>query len=91
MSAPVGAAGTRERAVTSSRAMVDDPLAALTAELGAPPPEPIARLDPPHLRLLVTLIRDAKAHEDAALAAATEEALQHVPWVLRGLVKKALG
>lgn len=71
--------------------MVDDPLAALTAELGAPPPEPVTRLDPPHLRLLVTLIREAKVREDAALASATEAALQHVPWVLRGLVKKALG
>jgi len=72
-------------------AVVDDPLAALTAELGAPPPEPIAQLDAPHLRLLVALIREAKVREDAALAAATDEALHHVPWVLRGLVKKALG
>jgi hypothetical protein len=72
-------------------AMRDDPLTMLEAELGAAPPAAIAALDQEHLCLLAELLRQAKVREAEALAAATEQALSHVPWVLRGLVKKALG
>ncbi|MCC6622283.1 MAG: hypothetical protein IT385_13555 [Deltaproteobacteria bacterium] len=69
----------------------NDPLAELARELGAPPPAGLAVLDAERLRELLATLRAARAHEAEALAAATEAALGHVPWVLRGLVRKALG
>jgi hypothetical protein len=59
----------------------------LRAELGAdPPPGLIASLEPEALDALTAAVRDAKARQRAALDQAGNDALSHLP----GLVRKAV-
>jgi type IV secretory pathway VirB2 component (pilin) len=61
----------------------------LEAALGAPPPPGLAEGVPEaELAALAALVRAARARESAALAEATEGALDHVPRVLRGPIRR---
>jgi hypothetical protein len=71
--------------------MADDPLRPLAAQLRAPPPPGLACLRPEQLEDLANAVRDARRHQAAALAAAGEQALGHIPRLLRGPVRKFLG
>lgn len=62
----------------------------LRAELGATPPESVAALDPEVVADLATAIRDARRAQAAALAEAFEATLKHVPFPVRGIVRKVL-
>ncbi len=50
----------------------------------------LVTLSPEHRQHLATLIRAAKQRQRAALADSTERALQHVPALLRGVVRRVL-
>ena len=64
----------------------------LEAALGAPPPAGLERhLDADERAALAATIEAACAEQAAALAEATRDAFDHVPRLLRGPVKKALG
>jgi len=63
---------------------------ALTRWLGEQPPASIAALDPHAQSQLAALIEDARSKQARDLIAAFEAALHHVPFPIRGLVKKTL-
>jgi hypothetical protein len=63
---------------------------ALASELGAAPPDGIARLDDAQLRVIADLLREAKRRQSDALESAVDEALEIVPRMVRGPVRKAL-
>ena len=65
-------------------------LRALEAELGARPPEGLDAIAAADLRALTTLLRDAKRRQSEALDGAVEEALEIVPRMVRGPVRKIL-
>ena len=71
--------------MTSSR------LQPVTRELGAPAPEALTQLDDASLQHLGDALRNARKKQRAQMASATESALQHVPLLLRGAVKKIIG
>lgn len=60
------------------------------AELGLDDGSPLAELPPPQLAWLLDVARDARARERAALDAAVDRALEQIPRVLRGAVRKIL-
>jgi hypothetical protein len=65
---------------------------ALEEQLGAPPPPGIvAALTPAELERLAAVVREARREQRRALARAGEEALRHVPRLLRPAVRKAVG
>ncbi|MGH8445750.1 MAG: hypothetical protein ACREVL_10815 [Solimonas sp.] len=66
-------------------------LQVVTRELGAPAPEALAALDAASLQQLGDALHAARKRQRAQMAAATESALQHIPLLLRGAVKKILG
>ncbi len=79
MRAP-GAAGT-----TLCVAGIDE----LTDALGAPPPPGIAAtLSDADAAVLARAVRDARAHQAAALDEATTAALDHLPRILRGPIRR---
>ena len=61
----------------------------LQAALGAPPPPGLAeRVHDAELADLARLVRAARARDSAALEAATANALDHVPRLLRGPIRR---
>lgn len=67
------------------------PLDQLTHVLGSSPPVGTARVDDATVARLVEAVRDARQQQAEALVAAVDEALRHVPFPLRGVVRKVLG
>ena len=63
---------------------------ALEAELGAAPPEGLHALGEVQLGAFTDLLRDAKRRQSGALESAVEEALEIVPRMVRGPVRKIL-
>ncbi|MGZ6597327.1 MAG: hypothetical protein ACXVFQ_26000 [Solirubrobacteraceae bacterium] len=64
---------------------------ALEAQLQGPVPGALQDLDDGHLRHLAEAIRDARRHQAAELKAAGDQALSHIPRLLRVPIRKALG
>jgi hypothetical protein len=64
---------------------------ALEAQLRAPAPAGIRGLDDAHLLDLAEAIGEARRRQAAELAAAGDEALSHIPRLLRVPVRKAFG
>lgn len=60
------------------------------AELGLADATALAELSPAQLAWLRDAARDARKREQASLDAAVDRALGHVPWLLRGAVKRIL-
>jgi hypothetical protein len=71
--------------------MSTDALDGLAAQLRAAPPESLAQLDDAHLRDLAEAIAGARRRQAAELEAAGEKAFNHIPWLLRGPIKKLFG
>ena len=64
----------------------------LSTELGAaPPPGIVAALSDAELERLTAVIRGARRDQTEELRQASEKALDHVPRVLRGIVKRIVG
>ena len=63
---------------------------ALDDELGSRPPDGLQALAAADLRELAGLLRDAKRRQSEELEAAIEEALEIVPRMARGPVRKIL-
>lgn len=63
----------------------------LSAELRATPPAGLQRLDEDQLHDLADAVRDMCRREGAELEAAGEQALSHIPRLLRGPVRKVVG
>jgi hypothetical protein len=81
--------GNRRRERTHMR---DDGANALAEELRAAPPAGlIAALEDAELRALTDAIRDARQRQSAALRAAGDQALDRLPRLIRGPVKKIVG
>jgi len=68
-----------------------DGLRALEEQLRAPAPAGLAHLTDQQLRDLAVTVRDARRRQAAELATAGEQALAHIPRLLRGPLRKALG
>lgn len=71
--------------------MAGEGLAALTAQLGTDPPGGLRKLGDEQLADLAAVIREARRREAVALAQAGEQALSHIPRVLRGPVRRVAG
>ena len=63
---------------------------ALEAELGGHAPDGLRRLDEAQLRAFTDLLADAKRRQSGALEAAVQQALEIVPRLVRGPVRKIL-
>ncbi len=61
-----------------------------SAELGLADPAPLAALPHDQLAWLRDIARHARDREQAALEAAVDRALEQIPRVLRGAVRKIL-
>lgn len=71
---------------------MDDAAArALSDELGGSLPEGLEQLDDDELGELADALRTARERQAAVLEQATDEALGHVPRLLRGPVRRILG
>ena len=71
--------------------MSQDGLNELAAELRAAPPAGLAALDDEQLRDLAAAVREARHRQAAELAAAGNQALSHIPRVLRIPIRRVLG
>ena len=71
--------------------MADSRLKDLTAELGAEAPAALAELSNEELAQLAACIRQAKRAQKEQIRRAFDSALSHVPFLLRGPLKKMLG
>jgi hypothetical protein len=71
--------------------VAEDGLQALEAQLGAPPPESLAKLDDAQLRDLASAVATARRRQAVELAVAGDQAFRHVPRLLRGPIRKLLG
>ena len=58
--------------------------------LGAPPPASVAALPEEARADLAAVVADARRNQAAGLQQAFREALKHVPFPVRGVVKKVL-
>ncbi len=67
------------------------PRRTLADQIDGPLPDGIAALDDENKQILADALRRARRHQAAALEAAAEDALAHVPFFLRGTVRKAAG
>jgi hypothetical protein len=65
-------------------------LRALEAELGGRAPEGLQSLADADVRAFTDLLRDAKRRQSDGLEAAVEQALEIVPRIVRGPVRKIL-
>ena len=63
---------------------------ALESELGARAPDGLKALTEAQLRGFTDLLRDAKLRQSGALESAVEQALEIVPRMVRGPVRKIL-
>jgi hypothetical protein len=68
-----------------------DALKALAAQLRAKPPKSVGTLSAEELDDLVGAIQEARHRQAAELQAAGEKALGHIPWLLRGPIRKVMG
>jgi hypothetical protein len=64
--------------------------AALSRELGGKPLPDLAALDAADIHALTEALRRARRNQQAQLQQAFEAALEHVPLLLRGAVRKIL-
>ena len=71
--------------------MSESALSQLREQLSGDVPEAVSRLGEAELRDLMHAIRDARHREGEALAAAGERALERVPRLLRGPIRKVVG
>jgi hypothetical protein len=71
--------------------MSQDGLRALQEELKASPPAALAELTPAQLRSLARAVREARHRQAGELAAASEQALQHIPRMLRAPIRRMFG
>ena len=71
--------------------MSQDGWKALQAELKTPPPAALKELKAKELRALAEAIRDARHRQAAELAAAGDDALQHIPRMLRVPIRRMFG
>jgi hypothetical protein len=69
---------------------VPDPDDELSTLLGAVPPAGVQALDAGARAELVELIRDSRRRQGRSLEAAFTASLKHVPFPVRGIVKKVL-
>jgi hypothetical protein len=69
----------------------EDGLRGLETQLGARPPAGFARLDAEHQRDLLAAVEDARRRQAAELEAASEQALRHIPKLLRGPIRRVIG
>jgi hypothetical protein len=69
----------------------DAAMRALRTELGGTGGEGLEALNPEELEALAQALRDTKRRQSAALRDASEGALNHVPALLRGPIRKILG
>jgi hypothetical protein len=58
--------------------------------LGAPPPESVRALDAAARASLLAVLRESRERQNRALEDAFATALRHVPFPVRGIVKKVL-
>lgn len=72
-------------------AMGDEAASRLGAELGAEPPPQVAALDDAHVDDLARSLSDARRRQRVALAQATDAALDHLPRLVRGVVRRVVG
>ncbi|PXY32591.1 hypothetical protein [Prauserella muralis] len=63
----------------------------LAGLVGGPLPESIENLPDEHKRVLAEALREARRRQARALSEASEKSLSHVPFLLRGAVRKAAG
>lgn len=70
---------------------MEDAAAKLATELGSAPPAEVAGLDSAALEALAAALREARRRQSAELAAASEEALGRLPWIVRGVVRRIVG
>jgi hypothetical protein len=68
-----------------------DGLQMLERELGGSAPPGVAELDSVHLEHLAAAVAAARRRQAAAAAAASDQALQHVPRLLRTAIRKVAG
>jgi hypothetical protein len=66
-------------------------LQALEARLKAKPPAGLRKLSDEELRDLAGAIDEVRRNQAAALQKAGDEAFRHIPWVLRGPIRKIMG
>lgn len=71
--------------------MADEAFDALAAQLGGDVPQGLRQLEPQQLRHLTTAIVDTRHRNSAALAAGGERALNMIPRLLRGPIRKIVG
>ncbi len=71
--------------------MSRDGLNALAAELRDTPPSSLSALTEDQLRDLTGAVRDARHRQAGELAAAGDQALSHIPKLLRIPVRRVLG
>ena len=69
---------------------MSDSDARLRALLGGDPPESVRTLDAERRDALAALVADARQRQGRALEVALTAAVQHVPFPVRGVVKKVL-
>jgi hypothetical protein len=69
----------------------EDGLESLTDQLRTPPPAGIAGLSREHQTHLAEALRSARRRQAEQLQAASDQALEHIPRLLRGPVKKIVG
>jgi len=58
--------------------------------LGADPPDSVLALDPDARAALAAVLRDSKQRQTRALEESFTATLKHVPFPVRGIVKKVL-
>jgi hypothetical protein len=71
--------------------MAEDRLRALEEELRSAPPPGLARLTDEQLEHLAAAVRDARHRQAAELQTAGDEALRHIPRMLRAPVRRIVG
>jgi hypothetical protein len=71
--------------------MTDKGLKELEAQLGGPAPPGVAGLGSEQLQALCVAVRDARHQQAADLAAASDQALKHIPKLLRIPIRRMFG
>jgi hypothetical protein len=71
--------------------MSTEPMRALEGQLRANPPSGLEALAPEELRDLADAIRTARRRQAQALNHAADQALGHIPRLLRGPIRKIMG
>lgn len=69
----------------------EDRSSGLESQLGAPIPAGLAELQAEHLQELAEAVRQARRRQAAELKAASEQALRHIPRVLRLPLRRVIG